>query len=454
MPLVIGCAFFMEGFDSTSVATAIPAMARGLGEDPLRLNLLITAYLLSLAVFIPVSGWIADRFGTRRVFCAALALFAAASAACGLLSSVPALVAMRVVQGFGGALMTPVGRLILLRIFPRSHLVSAMNWMTIPAMIGPTAGPIVGGFLTTFVSWRWVFLLNLPIAVAGILFTLRLVEEARGEAPARFDFGGFILAGLGLALLESGIENLGRPIVPAGVGMAFFAAAAAILLAYRWHAERREDPAIDLKLLRIRTFRIGTVTGGVCRMALDAIPFLLPLLFQVGFGLSPLASGLLTFSASVSAMLVRTLSRPLFRAFGFRRLLVSHAVIAAALIAGFALVGPDTPYWIIVLFVLGSGCARSIVYLGLNTLSYADVPAPVLSKATSLGGVGQQLARGFGIAIGAALVALIARPGQAITVSDFHRVFLLIALIPLAAALGFLRLDPGDGAEVSGHRRA
>src|SRR5437867_1173583 len=298
IPLVIGCAFFMEGLDSTMIAVAIPDMAESLGEHPLRLNLVITTYLLSLAVFIPLSGWIADRLGARVVFCAAIAIFAIGSALCGLSTSLPMMLLTRVVQGLGGAMMTPVGRLILLRSFPRSGLVSAMNWMTIPAMIGPTVGPIVGGFLTTYFSWRAIFYLNVPIGIAGFVLTLYLIDNYRAPAPTRFDLRGFFLAGLGLAFLEIAIENLGRPIIPAGLG----------------------------------------------------------------------------------AMLVRTVSGAFLRTFGFRRLLVGTAVLAALVTAACGLLRPETPVWVIVALLLLSGCVRSIQYLALNTVSYADVPPPLLSK--------------------------------------------------------------------------
>ena len=260
IPLVVGCAFFMEGLDSTMLAVAIPDMAKSLDESPLRLNLVITTYLLSLAVFIPVSGWIADRLGTRLVFCVAIAIFATGSVLCGLSSSLPMILVMRVLQGLGGAMMTPVGRLILLRSFPRSALVSAMNWMTIPAMIGPTVGPIVGGFVTSYFSWREIFFLNLPIGVAGVVLTLWLMEDFRAPAPTRFDLRGFFIAGIGLALLELAIENVGRPMISGPLGAMFFVFAVVILSLYGWHARRREDPILDLRLLRIRTFRIGTVT--------------------------------------------------------------------------------------------------------------------------------------------------------------------------------------------------
>jgi EmrB/QacA subfamily drug resistance transporter len=448
--LIVGCAFFMEGLDSTMIAVSIPAMAKSLGQSPLRLNLVIATYLLSLAVFIPVSGWIADRLGARVVFCSAIAIFSTGSALCCLAPNLPVLLAMRVIQGFGGAMMTPVGRLILLRSFPRSDLVSAMNWMTIPAMIGPTAGPIVGGFVTSWFSWRAIFILNLPIGVLGLVLALRLFENFRAPAPVRFDLRGFIICGAGLALLEVAIENLGRPIIPGALGAAFFPAALVILATYGWHARRCQDPVLDLDLLRIRTFRIGTVTGGFCRIGLDAAPFLLPLLFQVGFGLTPIQSGLLTFSSSVGAMAVRTLASPLLRIFGFRRLLAGTACLAAAVTAACGLLHADTPVWLTVALVMLSGCVRSVQYLALNTVSYADMPGTLLSKATGVAGVAQQVARGFGVAVAAALLAVIAGPAK-ITITDFRLAFFLLGLIPLVAALGFLRLTPDDGATVSGH---
>lgn len=452
IPLVVGCAFFMEGLDSTMIAVSIPAMAKSLHQAPLRLNLVIATYLLSLAVFIPVSGWIADRLGARVVFCSAIAIFTTGSALCGLSTNLPMLLAMRVIQGFGGAMMTPVGRLILLRSFPRSRLVSAMNWMTIPAMVGPTVGPIVGGFITSWVSWRAIFFLNLPVGVTNVVLVLWLIDNFRAPAPTRFDLGGFLLCGLGLAMLELAIENLGRPLIPSALGAAFFPAALAILALYGWHARQRKDPVLDLALFRIRTFRIGTATGAVCRMGLDAVPFLLPLLFQLGFGMSPLHSGLLTFSSSAGAMFARSFSGPLLRLFGFRRLLVGNACLAAAVTAGCGALRADTPEWLIVLLVLMSGCVRSVQYLGLNTVSYADMPPPLLSKSTSVAGVAQQVARGFGVAVGAALLAVIAGPSR-LTAADFRLAFFLVGLIPLAAAIGFLRLTPLDGADVSGHMR-
>jgi EmrB/QacA subfamily drug resistance transporter len=452
IPLVVGCAFFMEGLDSTMIAVSLPSMAETLGSTALRLNLVITTYLLSLAVFIPVSGWIADQFGTRRVFCAAVLLFAAGSALCGLSASVPMLLSMRVIQGFGGAMMTPVGRLILLRSFPRAGLVSAMNWMTIPAMVGPTVGPVVGGLLTHYASWRWIFFLNIPIGVLGGSLALWLFEDYRAPSPTRFDITGFLLVGLGLGLLEFAIENLGRPIIAPWAGYAFFGVSAAIFFLYRRHAKATQSPVLDLDLFKIKTFRIGTLVGGLCRMGLDATPVLLPLLFQVGFGMSPVQSGFLSFSSTLGAMAVRSFSRAILRFAGFRRTLILGAILAAGTTSGFAFLSASTPSAIIVIAVLVSGCIRSIQYLALNTISFAEVPAPLLSRSTSVSGVAQQVARGFGVAIGAAFLAIVAG-SHTVTVEHFRTVFPLVGLIPLVSVLGFLRLNESDGAEVSGYGR-
>jgi EmrB/QacA subfamily drug resistance transporter len=450
IPLIVGCAFFMEGLDSTVLAVSIPAMAKTFGVQPLRLNLAITAYLLSLAVFIPVSGWIADRFGTRSVFCAAVLIFTASSALCGAATSLGMLIAMRALQGFGGAMMTPVGRLILLRSFPRSGLVSAMNWMTIPAMVGPTVGPIVGGFLTSYVSWRAIFYLNIPIGLLGAGLSLWLFENFRAPAPTRFDVNGFLIAGVGLFVLELGIENLGRPMLPHAIGYALFPFAAAMLWFYVHHARRSRAPVLDLQLLSIRTFSIGTMIGGVCRMGLDSMPLLIPLLFQVGFGMTPVQSGFLSFWSSLGAMCVRTGSKALLRALGFRAVLLLGAVLSAAAIAVFALLSAHTSKWLLVLCVLISGCIRSLQYVALNTVSFADVPSTQLSRSTSFSGVIQQLARGFGVSLGAALLSIIAG-SERVTVGDFRIVFLLVSLLPLISGIGFLRLSAEDGAEVSGH---
>jgi EmrB/QacA subfamily drug resistance transporter len=371
---------------------------------------------------------------------------------CGTATSLAMLVSMRVLQGMGGAMMNPVGRLILLRSFPKHELMRAMAFMSLPALIGPTLGPIVGGFLTTYVSWRWIFYINIPIGLLGILLALRHFEDFRAALTPRFDFLGFAIAGFGLALLELGIEYLGRGVIPVAAEAGIFAAALMIFLIYAWHATRTPNPAIDLTLFRVRSFRVGVLAGGLCRIGLGAIPFLLPLLFQVGFGLSPLQSGLLTFVSSIGAFLMRTVAPWILKTFGFRRLLMGNGALVALMAAGLALFSAATPHWLIVGYVLTLGFVRATQFIAINALSYSELPQEILSKGTGIASVAQQLSQSFGVAIGASLLQIIIGPNGTLTARDFEPVFLIIALTPLLSVAGFLRLRPQDGQQVSGHR--
>ena len=454
IPVIVAFAFLMEQLDSTIVTTAIPDMAQSLAVPPLQLNLAITSYILSLAVFIPVSGWIADRFGARRVFAVALLIFTIASALCGLANSLPVLIATRVLQGFGGAMMTPVGRLILLRSFPRKELVTAMTYMFVPAIIGPTIGPLLGGVLTTYANWRWIFYVNVPIGVLGILLALRFVQETPVEATPPFDIPGFLLCGAGLAMLQFALENVAHPVIARPFVLLFAGAAVALLLVYRRYAARHDDPALDLSLFGIRTFRVSTIAGGVSRIGVNAVPFMLPLMFQIGFGLNPVQSGSLTFVVSLGALAVRPISLRLLRGMGFRNLLAANGVLCAIVIAGFALTTAETPHWLVLLHVAFFGVTRSIQFMTTNTLTYADAPASKLSRATSLGGVIQQLTVSFGVSIAAVLLALIAGPEHLPSVSDFHHASLLVALLTLGSAPGFLPLRQTNAAHVSRYRAA
>jgi EmrB/QacA subfamily drug resistance transporter len=445
IPLVVAMAFLMEQLDSTIITTAVPDIARSLKVAPLQMSLAVAAYVLSVAIFIPVSGWFADRFGARRVFVAALAIFTIGSMLCGLAQSFPMLVAMRVVQGLGGAMMTPVGRLILLRSFPRSELMTAMTYMTLPAIMGPVIGPLLGGVLTTALSWRWIFYVNLPFGLLAIALALRFVKNMPETAVAKFDFPGFLMVGAGLELLQLGMEGVSHPILPASVVLIAIATAIALLLAFGFYARRVAAPVIDLGLFARRSFRVGTLVGGLCRIGLNGVPFLLPLMLQIGFGLSAIVSGSITFVGAIGAVAVRSLLAPVIQRHGYRPVLIASAAAGSFALAGFALIDPGTPHWMILVWVFVFGLTRSGQFMTSNTLSYSDMPDSHLSRATSLGGVLQQLSVSFGISISALLLALVSRHVPVPTPARFHEAFLLSALIPLLSIPGFLTLSSSDG---------
>jgi EmrB/QacA subfamily drug resistance transporter len=448
----VACALFMENLDSTIIATSIPQIARSLDEAPLHLNLAVTSYLLSLAVFIPVSGWVADRFGARNVFCSAIVLFTIGSALCGVSTSLAMLVATRILQGLGGAMMTPVGRLILLRSFPKEGLVRAMTYVTIPALIGPTMGPLIGGFLTTYASWRWIFYINIPIGLVGIYLAMRYCEDYRVPMPPRFDFSGFVICGVALASTELVLESAGRHMVPAWAEVVLAGIAVAGMALYGWHARRTANPAVDLKIFRLRSFRLAVLAGGVSRMGLGAVPFLLPLQLQLGFGMTAMQSGAITFVSSLGAMAMKSASTRMLRRFGFRNLMIGNGLLVGIVITGLAAFTAATPHVLIYAYLLLFGFMRSVQFTCFNTLGYADVPTDKMSRATSVSSVGQQLSMSFGVAVGATLLGLLVGPDGVVTASEFHIVYPLIAALPFVGTLFFFQLLPTDGMQVSGYR--
>jgi len=454
LPLIIATALFMENTDSTVISTSLPAIAQDLGEDPIALKLAITSYLVSLAIFIPISGWMADKYGARTVFRAAIGVFMAGSLACAGANSLEGFVFARFLQGMGGAMMVPVGRLVLLRSVPRSELVQALATLTIPALVGPVVGPPLGGFITTYFDWRWIFFINIPIGLLGIVLATIYVPNLKEEDTPPLDFVGFLLLGVGLALMMLGFASGGRHMIPLEVSVGCVIVGAICLVLYLLHARRTPHPVLKLGLLKIPTFRISVVGGGLFRVGVGSIPFLLPLMLQIGFGLSPLASGSLTFIAAVGALFMKTLAKRILEITGFRMLLTVNALIGAAFIAANGLFTPSTPYWLIMLVLFVGGCFRSLQFTSLNAIAYAEVSKRDMSYATSLSSVAQQLALSMGVALGAfALETSSALHGSpTIGAQDFGPAFWAVAVISGLSAFMFFRLDPSAGAEMSGHK--
>src|SRR3954453_15633780 len=401
IPLIVATALFMENMDSTVIATSLPAIAADIGTSPLTLKLAITSYLLSLAVFIPASGWTADRFGPRLVFAIAVGVFMLGSIGCALSQSVTHFVIARILQGVGGAMMTPVGRLVLLRSIDKSALVNAMAWVTIPALIGPVIGPPLGGFITTYFSWHWIFLINIPIGLLGIVLALRYIDPIRSEDPERFDLRGLVLAGIGLAGIAFGLSVAGLNLLPWTVVAALVGIGSISMTLYVRHARRTGSPVLDFSLLHLATLGAALCGGFLSRVATRALPFLLPLLMQVGFWLSTFQSGLVTFATAVGAMGMKTLAARIIRTFGFRNLMTVNAVGSSFFLAACALFTVTTPLPLIMIILIIGGFFRSLQFTAINTVAYAEVEPGQMSRATTLVSVNQQLAISAGVAVGA-----------------------------------------------------
>jgi len=451
VPLIVAVALFMENMDSTVIATSLPAIAADIGTNPLALKLAVTSYLLSLAVFIPVSGWTADRFGARTVFRGAIGVFMLGSIGCALSSSLSQFVAARILEGMGGAMMTPVARLILVRSVDRRELINAMVWVTLPALIGPLIGPALGGFITTYISWHWIFLINIPIGLTGIVLATIFIEDVRAEEPDPFDPVGAVLAGIGIGGLAFGGSMLGLNFLPTAVVVALIAAGAVSAYAYVRHARRTPAPVLDLSLLKIPTMRAAVVGGFVYRSGIGAMPFLLPLLLQLGFNLTAFQSGLITLSNVVGAMGMKTVVPIILRRCGFRRVLVVNALVSSVLVAACATFQPGVSFaWIVGLLIVG-GFFRSLEFTSINTIAYADVDNRRMSRATSLVAVAQQVSISVGVAIGALAVDLTlwVRGHTTITAADFQPAYIVIALISASAFFVFVQMPVDAGAELA-----
>jgi EmrB/QacA subfamily drug resistance transporter len=454
IPLIVATALFMENMDSTVIATSLPAIAADIGTSPLTLKLAITSYLLSLAVFIPASGWTADRFGARMVFALAVGVFMVGSIGCALASNVTHFVFARILQGMGGAMMTPVGRLVLLRTIDKSGLVSAMTWVTMPALIGPVIGPPLGGFITTYFSWHWIFLINIPIGLLGIVMAMKFIDPIKSVDPERFDLYGLVLAGVGLAGIAFGLSVAGLNLLPWSVVAALVGVGSISMTLYVIHARRTGSPVLDFSLLRLSTMRAAIIGGFLFRLGIGALPFLLPLLMQVGFGLSPFQSGLVTFASAVGAMGMKTLATRIIRTFGFRNMMTVNAVVSAAFLAACALFTVTTPLMIIFIILVVGGFFRSLEFTAINTVAYAEIEPAQMSRATTLVSVNQQLAVSAGVAVGAATVetTLWAHHQAELSADAFAPAFLVVALISAAASWFFWQMPADAGHEISGRK--
>ena len=452
--LIVAAALFMENMDSTVIATSLPAIAADISTSPLTLKLAITSYLLSLAIFIPASGWTADRFGARNVFSVAIAVFMIGSIGCALSSSVMHFVIARTLQGLGGAMMTPVGRLVLLRSIDKSALVNAMAWVTVPALVGPVVGPPLGGFITTYFSWHWIFLINIPVGMLGIVLAQRFIDPIRSEKLERFDLYGMLLAGVGLGGIAFGLSVAGLNLLPWAIVVALIGVGSISMTLYVIHARRTDSPVLDLTLLRLPTLRASIYGGFLFRLGVGALPFLLPLLMQIGFGLSPFGSGLVTFSSAVGSMGMKTLAARIIRAFGFRNIMTVNAVVSSAFLAACALFTVTTPLLLIMIILVVGGFFRSLQFTAINALTYADVEPERMSRATTLASVNQQLAISAGVALGAFSVetAMLFHHNIEPTAADFGPGFLAVSVIAATSFYYFFRMPADAGHQVSGRR--
>jgi len=453
LPWVVATTLFMEQLDSTIVNTAIPSMAISLQVTPLSLKAVVTSYILSLAVAIPVSGWMADRFGTRRVFKTAIAIFTLASILCGLAVNSPMLVAARLLQGFGAAMMMPVGRLAIVRTYPKSELLTAMNFVIIPALIGPLLGPTVGGLIVHWLSWREIFFINVPVGAAAFWLAHKYMPDYHGEQDRPLDVMGLVLFGTGIALLSWLLEVFGEHQIDPTSAFVLLLISGSLLGAYVWHAQKEDYPLLNLSLFKLRTFRISVGGGALTRLGVGGLPFLLPLLYQLGLGFPAWKSGLMMMPSAAAAMGMKAISARVLRQFGYRQVLIVNTVLIGVTIAMYALVKPGTPWWAIVPISLCQGFFNSLQFSSMNSLGYADVEGRDSSMASTIASSMQQLSMSFGLACGSLITGWflggLPQSDRAALVSALHHAFLALAVLTIITSAVFWKLRPDDGESIS-----
>jgi EmrB/QacA subfamily drug resistance transporter len=455
LPWLVAVAFFMESLDTTILNTAVPTIAAALKVAPLSMKAVLSSYTLSLAVFIPISGWMADRFGTRRVFASAIGLFTLGSVLCGISNNIHVLVACRVLQGCGGAMMVPVGRLTLVRTFAKSELIRAMSFVAIPGLVGPMLGPIAGGLIVGYFHWRVIFFVNLPIGLIGLFLVYLHLPDYR-EKSKPLDVVGLILFGSGIALLSYVLEVFGEHTLGVGAIIGLLAISIALLAGYGLHAEKIEFPLLTLSLFRIRTFRAAVSGSFFTRLGLGGIPFILPLLYQVGMGFTPIQSGLLIMPQAIAAMSFKMTMPGILARFGYRGVLISNTVILGVLIGLFSTIGVGTPVWFIVAIAFCYGFFSSLQYTAMNTLVYADVTGEQASSASSIASTTQQMSMSFGVAIASLLTALFIpdrfHSSAPEMIHGIHDAFYVLGGLTVLSTIVFRELNSADGASTSQHK--
>lgn len=457
VPFLVACTIGMEMIDSTVISTALPAIAKDFGVAPLTLSIAVTTYMLSLAIFIPISGWVADKFGARRVFQVAILVFLVGSIACALSHTLPDFVAARALQGLGGSMMTPVGRLVLVRTVPKERMVDAMALVAMPALVGPLIGPPLGGFIVTHFTWRWIFLINVPLGVVGLVLGALLIPRDEKSVADRFDSLGFMLTAVGFSMVMFGLETAGRGFLPAYVSVVLVGGGALFLGLYLRHARRTEHPVLDLALIAIPTFRKTVLGGFLSRVGIGSLAVLAPLMLQIAYGFSPLEAGIIAVSAALGAMGAKPAVPHIIRTWGFRKTLVRFSFITGLSIVPLGLTRPDLVPLATVVVLVATGVTRSVLFTTMQTLTYADVPPPQMSQATSFASMIQQLSLATGVAVGSLIVHILSRMGFEhaghAAPAAFAIAFVIIGMMSASSVFSFASLPANAGASYVPKRR-